>query len=134
MPNVIGPWFPQQDRKDDEEFYYASILTLFRPWWHLHNLKNEEQSWKDEGLAFIENATRTQRDMLAGMQYYYDCRSITCNCNQDSDTNDLSVIAYEDGEISNVNKEEFLNEQEVKVFTWNSDGCGLNDVFRKHLK
>ena len=42
LPNIIGPWFPCHDGKDVlKAFYYASMLTLLKPWRNLQHLKGE---------------------------------------------------------------------------------------------
>lgn len=75
MPNVIGQWFPRRDVEEDEDFYFASILVFLRPWRDMRRLKQEHRTWKEEGLRFLETATTGERDVIAGMQYYYDSKA-----------------------------------------------------------
>jgi hypothetical protein len=69
LPNIVGRWFPRRDQAEEEEFYYASILALLRPWRVLRDLKDEHRTWKEEGLFFLDMATESQRTVIAGMQY-----------------------------------------------------------------
>ena len=75
LPNFIGQWFPRRDRIDKEDYYYAVILALLRPWRNLQELKVGNKTWKDEGLTFLQTATRRQLNIVAGMQFFYNCKS-----------------------------------------------------------
>jgi hypothetical protein len=83
LPNIVGPWFPRRDQIEEEEFYYAAILSLLCPWRNLHQLKHGTRSWKEEGLTFIKTANQKQRNIIAGMQYYYDSKSEAQHRNED---------------------------------------------------
>ena len=85
MPNVIGRWFPRRDVVDDEDFYFASLLSLLRPWRDLQQLCREGRTWREEGLNFLEMATTEQRDVIAGMQYYYDSKHAAQYRNDEGD-------------------------------------------------
>jgi hypothetical protein len=83
MPNIIGPWFPRRDVEKDEAFYFASILACLRPWRSLGELIGDSQTWKEEGLHFIATASTGVRDVIAGMQYYYDSKSAAQHYNEE---------------------------------------------------
>lgn len=51
------------------------ILALLRPWRNLQELKVGNKTWKDEGLTFLQTATRRQLNIVAGMQFFYNCKS-----------------------------------------------------------
>jgi hypothetical protein len=102
MPNVIG-WFPRRDVVEDEDFYFASVLVFLRPWRNIQQLKGENKTWKEEGLSFLETATTGQRDVIAGMQYYYDSKTAAQHQNEDIDvemsddvTNGALIVDPED--------------------------------------
>jgi hypothetical protein len=83
LPNIIGRWFPERDDADGEEFYYASMMAMLRPWRHLQDLKLEDRTWKEEGLQFLATATEKERNIIAGMQYYYDSKTTAHRRNED---------------------------------------------------
>jgi hypothetical protein len=98
LPNIVGQWFPRRDIEEDEEFYFASVLALLRPWRDFEDLKEERRTWKEEGLMFLESATTVHRNVIAGMQYYYDSKSAAQDRNEDgkdcdgTDTGDADII------------------------------------------
>jgi hypothetical protein len=113
MPNVIGPWFPRRDSIDDEDYYFASVLALLRPWRHIGDLKGDHQTWKDEGLHFLETATRNQRDVIAGMQYYYDSKSAAQHRNEDNEdvmSNEMMDTGLSMGDEDTVENEIKVNQ------------------------
>ena len=89
MLNVIGHWFPRRDVEEDEDFYFASILAFLRPWRNIGELKEENKTWKEEGLNFLETATAAQRDVIAGMQYYYDSKGAAQHRSEETDVDML---------------------------------------------
>ena len=61
VPNFAGGSLPRCDR-GDREYYCATMLTLFKPWRHGKNLKEDDQSW-DEAFT---NYTFTPRQIELG--------------------------------------------------------------------
>jgi hypothetical protein len=88
MPNIVGRWFPRRDVEEEEDFYFASILAFLKPWRNLTHLKNDSRTWKEEGLLFVEGATTSQRDVIAGMQYYYDSKHAAQRHGENTDAED----------------------------------------------
>ena len=111
LPNVIGHWFPRRDREDEEELYYATILALLRPWRDLGELKDDGRSWKEAGLLFLETATQRQRDIIAGMQFYYDSKSAAQDCPHD-DIGDGDE-GYMDVDVDETIEKEAMEKTEV---------------------
>lgn len=111
LPNIVGPWFPRRDSVEEEEFYYASVLALLQPWRNLQELKGDGRTWKEEGLVFLERTSGRQRNVIAGMQYYYDSRSKAQSCNQDVDIDEDRV---DEGDLDDVERN-VLNDDESEV-------------------
>jgi hypothetical protein len=111
MPNITGRWFPRRDVIEDEDFYFASLLAFLRPWRELGQLVTDNRSWKEEGLHFLETATSDQRDVIAGMQYYYDSKSAAQH--QTEDTNDDPTNQLLDTEMRNEDEDEIENQLKV---------------------
>lgn len=88
MPNIVGHWFPRRDVEEEEDFYFASILAFLKPWRNFTDLKDDSRTWKEEGLLFVEGATTSQRDVIAGMQYYYDSKHAAQCHREDNDAED----------------------------------------------
>ena len=77
LPNIVGSWFPQRDGDDDtKSYYYASMLTLLKPWRNLLDLKNEDESWQWAFNLYMQDASQRDKDVIAGCQYYYDSREV----------------------------------------------------------
>ncbi|KAK6977806.1 hypothetical protein R3P38DRAFT_2581092, partial [Favolaschia claudopus] len=44
--NFIGKYFPRRDDPDNQEFYFACMLVLLKPWRNLRtDLRTVDQSW-----------------------------------------------------------------------------------------
>jgi hypothetical protein len=113
MPNIVGPWFPRRDVIEDEEFYFASILTLLRPWRDIRQLRGEDKTWKEEGIGFLETATTNERDVIAGMQYYYDSKSAAQHHNEETDVDMVDDPANAASFVDS--EEDVMNETAVSV-------------------
>ena len=75
LPNIVGPWLPRRDGEEaDKCFYYASMLSLLKPWRNLHRLKGENESWEDAFTSFLKGATQRDKDIVSGCQYYYESK------------------------------------------------------------
>jgi hypothetical protein len=75
LPSIVGPYFPRQDDPDQRNYYCASMLALLVPWRNLRELKGPMESWEHAFLRFKDAATPRIIEILAGIQYYYDCAS-----------------------------------------------------------
>ena len=51
------------------------MLALLKPWRELEELKGDSETWESAFNIFMETATRCDRDVVAGCQYYYDSRN-----------------------------------------------------------
>ena len=115
MPNVIGRWFPRRDVVDDEDFYFASLLSFLRPWRDLRQLCGEGRTWTEEGLIFLETATTEQRDVIAGMQYYYDSKHAAHNRSDEGDDEGPGVDAGLETRMNIDDEDGFESEIRVSV-------------------
>ena len=71
LPNVVGPWLPRRDRGDDtKSYYYASMLTLLKPWRNLLDSKNDRESGESAFNLYMQGANQRDKDVIAGCQYY----------------------------------------------------------------
>jgi hypothetical protein len=75
LPSIIGPFFPRRDDKEHYDFYCASMLSLLKPWRHIQKLKDDDESWENAFNKFIKDAPPKVHNILAGIQYYYDCKA-----------------------------------------------------------
>src|ERR1700677_2701811 len=67
VPNFSGGPLPRCDR-GDRECYCATMLTLFKPWRHGKNLKEDDQFW-DGAFTF----TPCQTELLRFFNLHYEC-------------------------------------------------------------
>ena len=109
LPNIVGPWLPRRDGDENmKEYYFASILTLLKPWRDLRCLKNDDESWEVAYDAYLRTATRRDRDVVAGCQYYYDSRTSVEDKDMKEEIDRDVFTHYEEGEdveSENVNVE-----------------------------
>lgn len=133
LPNIIGLWFPRRDRLEEEDFYYASMLALLRPWRALEDLKRNDRSWKEEGLLFLESATAEQRNVIACMQYYYDSKVKAQNRNQDVDEDKDVEHEYENMAVNEADDDRSTMEKEVRVLIHITSMTGMTANNRKPL-
>lgn len=48
LPNFVGPYFMKKDEENSNDFYFALMMLLFKPWRDLHfDLKESTQSWRE---------------------------------------------------------------------------------------
>jgi hypothetical protein len=111
MPNIIGRWFPRRDVLGDEDFYFASLLVFLRPWRDLGQLRAAHRTWKEEGLHFLDSTTTEQRDVIAGMQYYYDSKTAAQHLSEDDNDDPTNQIL--DTEMGIDEEDEFENQLKV---------------------
>src|SRR6267378_4365561 len=70
VPNFAGGSLPRCD-KGDREYYCATMLTLFKPWRHGKNLKDDDQSWDE---AFTDyKFTPCQIELMKFFNIRYEC-------------------------------------------------------------
>jgi hypothetical protein len=62
VPNFAGGSLPRCDR-GDREYYCATMLTLFKPWRHGKNLKEDNQSW-DEAFTNYKFTPRQTEQII----------------------------------------------------------------------
>ncbi len=75
LPSVVGPFFPRpgdSGTKTNDDFM-ATMLFLLKPWREARQVKEEEESWQDAYDRFISGSSRRDRDVVAGVKYYYQC-------------------------------------------------------------
>jgi hypothetical protein len=70
VPNFAGGSLPGCDR-GDREYYCATMLTLFKPWRHGKNLKEDNQSW-DEAFTNYKFTPR-QTELMKFFNIHYEC-------------------------------------------------------------
>src|SRR6202167_2941684 len=70
VPNFAGGSLPICDR-GDREHYCATMLTLFKPWRHGKNLKEDDQSW-DEAFTNYK-FTPHQIELIKFFNIHYEC-------------------------------------------------------------
>jgi PIF1-like helicase len=70
VPNFAGGSLPRCDR-GDREYYCTMMLTLFKPWRHGKNLKEDDQSW-DEAFTNYKFTPR-QTELMKFFNICYEC-------------------------------------------------------------
>jgi hypothetical protein len=104
LPNIVGSWPPRRD--DDESakpFYYASMLSLLKPWRTFHDLIESFDDWESAFNQFMRIATQRDKDVIAGCQYYYDSRTAPQEVSVDEEVSmypredDVDVHDFDDG-------------------------------------
>ena len=70
VPNFAGGSLPRCDR-GDREYYCTTMLTLFKPWRHGKNLKEDDQSW-DEAFTNYK-FTPHQTELIKFFNIFYEC-------------------------------------------------------------
>lgn len=75
LPNIYGPWPPSSEKPEQHNLYCASVLALTKPWRQLSDIKDTRVTWATELQNWLDNAPIYVRDVVAGIQYYYDAKS-----------------------------------------------------------
>ncbi|KAF8125260.1 hypothetical protein EV363DRAFT_1123830, partial [Boletus edulis] len=74
LPNIIGPFIPSPKDQDRRALYCASIMTLLVPWRNMQDINQNSVSWEEKYDEFFSQATQEEKDVIAGVEYYYECR------------------------------------------------------------
>lgn len=80
LPDIIGPFFLDPKNENTKHLYFALMLALLRPWQDLWHLKSQHKSFGEVFDIFISSTTQEEKDIISGIQYYYDCRNTTSSC------------------------------------------------------
>jgi hypothetical protein len=101
LPNFVGRYFPRNDDPYITDFYFASVLTLLKPWRSLAtDLKEENESWSSAFDSFIATAPERVKSVITGLQYFHECQTKaqeTSNSFEGEDFNEhVSVVDEED--------------------------------------
>jgi hypothetical protein len=70
IPNFAGGSLLRCDR-GDREYYCTTMLTLFKPWRHGKNLKEDDQSWDEAFTNF--KFTPCQNELMKFFNIRYEC-------------------------------------------------------------
>lgn len=73
MPNFVGQWFPRNNVPELQDVYHISMLALLTPWRDIGGLKMPSQTFKSAFDDFMASASRQTTDVIANIQYQYDC-------------------------------------------------------------
>ena len=73
LPNIVGKWFPRNDRAVERELYCASMLLLLRPWRFLGDLKHDNESFSSSFNGFELTANDELKEIMNNIQYYHEC-------------------------------------------------------------
>jgi hypothetical protein len=93
LPNIVGPWFPRRDgREDTKSYYYAAMLALLKPWRNVQELKDEHQTWESAFYIYMQTASQRDRDVVAGSQYYYESKKVVVNSNENGEVDDKEKV------------------------------------------
>jgi len=81
LPNFIGQYFACGDDEEQKSFYYASMLTLLKPWRDLRtDLKHPNQTWEEAFNIFCSFASPRELRILSNIQYFHKCEA-AAKCN-----------------------------------------------------
>jgi len=58
------------------------MLALLRPWQCLDEIKSQDESFGTAFLTFDETTSESARNVMAGVQYYYECKNATYATNE----------------------------------------------------
>lgn len=61
------------------------MLALLIPWQVIGSLKTHGTSWREAYENFFELAGQHEKNVLAGVQYYYECKSAAAAQREDVD-------------------------------------------------
>lgn len=74
IPKTIGQFYPTHDDPDNVDFFYASMLSLCKPWRNLKDLKSVDESWEEAYNNFLTTAPKRVHHIISGIKYHYECR------------------------------------------------------------
>lgn len=70
VPNFIGGSLPQSDQ-GDRDYYFNTMLTLFKPWQHGNDLRRDDETWEDAFNRFYSNPH--QQELMKFFNLRYEC-------------------------------------------------------------
>jgi len=119
LPDIVGLYLPSPKNPYRRNLYYASMLALLILWWKIEDLNANQGSWEIKYNEFILNAMQQEKDIIAGIEFYYECHKTVmkkaeehqreevqekqkereCEEEIEGDPLDESMDVYEDEEI-----------------------------------
>lgn len=67
------------------------MLALLKPWRKLQELKADEEDWQLAFNNFIRNTNQSDKDVIAGCQYFYENKAEGQRFDISSESNNISV-------------------------------------------
>lgn len=114
LPNFIGRYFPRADDDDTREFYCACMLLLLKPWRDVRfDLKASSQSWTTAFDMFVSRAPQKAKDIMSGIQYFYESRTAAEEERERDD--DVFVSQFESQHTEHTDNTEFELGEDVHV-------------------
>jgi len=74
VPVLIGPATPRRDQPEARPRYCRLMLTLFKPWRTLVDLREGSQSWESTFQVLSTTMNDNQRRIVNNMQVLHECR------------------------------------------------------------
>ncbi|KAK0184155.1 hypothetical protein F5146DRAFT_1125892 [Armillaria mellea] len=104
LPDFIGPWFP--DPASDPDLHAAYILTIFKPWQNLSQLKAETESFTNTLRSFL-TINPPLRSYVCNIDYYHRCLK---SANQQRSVFTMSESQSWPSSSSNIETDHALND------------------------
>ena len=73
MPYFPRAWFPKCDDNDENGLFQASMLALLKPWRSVHDLKHDDETFRDTFNTFLIDASPTSASIIKNVQFYHEC-------------------------------------------------------------
>jgi len=139
LPRFVGKWFSRSDTESEKDMHRASMLMLLKPWRNLQELKGNMETFEDAYNCFMAQADKKIHQVVANIQYYYECldgAKAECekananpqpgNADADNTSRPEFVVNVDEREVDEIyaviNSEEEIKDDDIEMTTWKGRG------------
>ncbi|KAF8424996.1 hypothetical protein L210DRAFT_798930, partial [Boletus edulis BED1] len=87
LPNFVGQFLPSSKDPSQRALHCASMLALLVPWRRIQDIITNEGTWEERYDEFLSRASQEEKDIIAGVDYYYECRTAVMKKTQELENN-----------------------------------------------
>ncbi|KAF9061324.1 hypothetical protein BDP27DRAFT_1182467, partial [Rhodocollybia butyracea] len=75
IPDFVGRYFPKRQQEGNNDFFYASMLLLLKPWRNASvDLKGTTETWENAYSTFMATTSQHNKDIVEGIQFFHSCQ------------------------------------------------------------
>ena len=136
VPNFIGGTLPRRDQ-GDQEYYFSTMLTLFKPWRNGYDLKSADKTWE---YAFDNyNFSDKQLNLMNNFNLRYECLDARDDYSAQMKNNEKEDNQFWDSSDNNqIEEQEYTgwrdDDEELDDDIYLNGSCRQNDAKENEMR